>query len=103
MTAAWVGDGPIVTLLTRQHADPDAAGAGELTPLGIALTGGKDAATVALIEAGADIKRPAGGGGDTPPTPGPPPPSQTSPPAAAPPRADGEAPQPRGLPAPTIP
>ena len=66
MTAAWVGDGPIVTLLTRQHADPDATGAGELTPLGIALTGGKDAATVALIEAGADINRPVGAGGYTP-------------------------------------
>src|SRR5213082_2864912 len=28
MTAAWVNDGAIVTLLARQHADPDAAGAG---------------------------------------------------------------------------
>ena len=66
MTAAWVGDGPIVTLLTRQHADPDAAGPGDLTPLGIALTGGKDAATAALIESGADVNRPVGAGGYTP-------------------------------------
>jgi len=66
MTAAWVNDGPIVTLLARQHADPDAAGAGELTPLGIALSGGKDAAALALIEAGADVNRPVGAGGYTP-------------------------------------
>src|SRR5438105_3443323 len=66
MTAAWVNDGAIVTLLARQHADPDAAGAGELTPLGIALSGGKDAAALALIEAGADVNRPVGAGGYTP-------------------------------------
>jgi len=66
MTAAWVDDGSIVTLLTKQHADPNAAGAGGLTPLGIALQGGKDAATVALIEAGADVNRPVGAAGYTP-------------------------------------
>jgi quinoprotein dehydrogenase-associated probable ABC transporter substrate-binding protein len=66
MTAAWVNEGSIVTLLTKQHADPNAAGAGNLTPLGIALQGGKDAATVALIEAGADVNRPVGAAGYTP-------------------------------------
>ena len=52
MTAAWVNEGPIVTLLTKHHADPNAAG--------------KDAATVALIEAGADVNRPVGAAGYTP-------------------------------------
>lgn len=66
MTAAWVNEGSIVTLLTRQHADPNAAGAGNLTPLGIALQGDKEAATVALIEAGADVNRPVGAAGYTP-------------------------------------
>jgi quinoprotein dehydrogenase-associated probable ABC transporter substrate-binding protein len=66
MTAAWVNEGSIVTLLTRQHADPNAAGAGNLTPLGIALQGDKDAAAVALIEAGADVNRPVGAAGYTP-------------------------------------
>ena len=66
MTAAWVNEGAIVTLLTKHHADPNAAGAGNLTPLGIALQGGKDAATVALIEAGADVNRPVGEAGYTP-------------------------------------
>jgi quinoprotein dehydrogenase-associated probable ABC transporter substrate-binding protein len=66
MTAAWVNEGSIVTLLTKRHADPNAAGAGDLTPLGIALQGGKDAATVALIEAGADVNRPVGAAGYTP-------------------------------------
>lgn len=66
MTAAWVNEGSIVTLLTRQHADPNAAGPGNLTPLGIALQGEKDAATVALIEAGADVNRPVGAAGYTP-------------------------------------
>jgi quinoprotein dehydrogenase-associated probable ABC transporter substrate-binding protein len=66
MTAAWVNEGSIVSVLTKQHADPNAAGAGNLTPLGIALQGGKDAATVALIEAGADVNRPVGAAGYTP-------------------------------------
>jgi len=66
MTAAWVNEGSIVTLLTSQHADPNAAGADNLTPLGIALQGDKDAATVALIEAGADVNRPVGAAGYTP-------------------------------------
>jgi len=66
MTAAWVDEGSIVTLLTKQHADPNAAGAGNLTPLGVALQGGKDAATVALIEAGADVNGPVGAAGYTP-------------------------------------
>ena len=66
MTAAWVNEGAIVTLLTRQHADPNAAGTANLTPLGIALQGDKDAATVALIEAGADVNRPVGAAGYTP-------------------------------------
>jgi quinoprotein dehydrogenase-associated probable ABC transporter substrate-binding protein len=66
MTAAWVNEGAIVTLLAKHHADPNAAGAGNLTPLGIALQGGKDAATVALIEAGADVNRPVGAAGYTP-------------------------------------
>jgi len=66
MTAAWVNEGSIVSVLTKQHADPNAAGAGDLTPLGIALQGGKDAATVALIEAGADVNRPVGAAGYTP-------------------------------------
>ena len=66
MTAAWVNEASIVTLLTSQHADPNAAGAGNLTPLAIALQGDKDAATVALIEAGADVNRPVGAAGYTP-------------------------------------
>src|SRR5256886_4457584 len=82
MTAAWVNDGAIVTLLARQHADPDAAGAGELTPLGIALSGGKDAAALALIEAGADVHRPVGAGGETPPLLAGAPPSRGPPPRA---------------------
>jgi quinoprotein dehydrogenase-associated probable ABC transporter substrate-binding protein len=66
MTAAWINEGSIVTLLTKHHADPNAASADNLTPLGIALQGGKDAATVALIEAGADVNRPVGAAGYTP-------------------------------------
>ncbi len=66
MTAAWVNEASIVTLLTKQHADPNAPGAGNLTPLAIALQGDKDAATVALIEAGADVNRPVGEAGYTP-------------------------------------
>src|ERR1700726_4666944 len=66
MTAAWINEGSIVTLLTMHHADPNAAGAGNLTPLGIALQGGKDAATVALIEAGGGGPRPGGAAGYPP-------------------------------------
>jgi len=53
-------------LLTKGTPTRTPPAAGDLTPLGIALQGGKDAATVALIEAGADVNRPVGAAGYTP-------------------------------------
>lgn len=66
MTAAWADNGAAVRLLVAHKGDPSFVGPGNLTPLAIALEYGKDAAAVALVESGADYKKPMGDAGYTP-------------------------------------
>ncbi|MGA2862150.1 MAG: quinoprotein dehydrogenase-associated putative ABC transporter substrate-binding protein [Steroidobacteraceae bacterium] len=66
MTAAWTDDAASIKLLVAHKADPNFAGPGNLKPLAIALEYGKDAAAVALVDAGADYRHPMGDAGYTP-------------------------------------
>jgi quinoprotein dehydrogenase-associated probable ABC transporter substrate-binding protein len=66
MTAAYCDDAADVKVLVGHGGDPNAHSAQNFTPLGIAVQYGKDAAAVALIEAGADASRPIGEAAYTP-------------------------------------
>jgi quinoprotein dehydrogenase-associated probable ABC transporter substrate-binding protein len=66
MTAAYCDDAADVKLLVGHGGDPNAHSAQNFTPLGIAVQYGKDAAAVALVEAGADASRPIGEAAYTP-------------------------------------
>ncbi|HEY1726322.1 MAG TPA: quinoprotein dehydrogenase-associated putative ABC transporter substrate-binding protein [Steroidobacteraceae bacterium] len=66
MSAAWSDNGDAVKLLVAHHADANFVGPASMTPLRIALQYRKDAAALALIDAGADYVHPIGDAGYTP-------------------------------------
>jgi quinoprotein dehydrogenase-associated probable ABC transporter substrate-binding protein len=66
MTAAYSDDPEDVKFLVAHGADLNVISSQKLTPLGIAAQYGKDKAAIALLELGADPKRPVGEGEYTP-------------------------------------
>ena len=66
MTAAYLDSPENVKILAAKGADPNALSKQNLSPLGIAAQYGKNAAAVALLDAGADAAKPVGEGGYTP-------------------------------------
>ena len=66
MQAAYCDDAADVKVLKEHGGDPNALSPQNYTALGIATQYGKNAAALALVEAGADLAKPIGEGGYTP-------------------------------------